>query len=159
MKKEIIIMLLAFIACSAMAQDERYQLVIKVKDGSTAAYNLRDKPLINVSKTSLTVTVGSDTRSIDLSQLPRIYYETIPILKGDANEDGRVSVTDVSATINYILQKIPSRFDFKAADVSGDGKISIVDVTKTINILLGKVGSNVRLHESVSKSDSEIIPE
>ena len=57
---------------------------------------------------------------------------------GDANGDGKVDVSDVTATINYILGKASGDFVFKAADVNEDGIIDVSDVTRIINIILGK---------------------
>ena len=58
--------------------------------------------------------------------------------RGDANGDCVVNVSDVTATINYILGKNPEKFNFSAADVTGDGSINVSDVTGIINIILGK---------------------
>lgn len=59
---------------------------------------------------------------------------------GDANGDGRISVTDVGIVISYILQKNPAGFNEDAADVNGDGRISITDVGAIITkILKGEV--------------------
>lgn len=60
------------------------------------------------------------------------------IVMGDANGDGKVDVSDVTATINYILGKASGDFVFKAADVNEDGIIDVSDVTRIINIILGK---------------------
>lgn len=58
------------------------------------------------------------------------------ILLGDANGDGRISVTDVGMVISYILQKNPAGFNEDAADVNGDGRISITDVGAIITKIL-----------------------
>ncbi|MBO4814275.1 MAG: choice-of-anchor D domain-containing protein [Muribaculaceae bacterium] len=58
-------------------------------------------------------------------------------LPGDANDDGRVDVNDVTTTINYILGKNPSPFNFANADVNNSGDVNVMDVTLIINIILG----------------------
>ena len=58
-------------------------------------------------------------------------------LPGDANDDGRVDVNDVTTTINYILGKNPSPFNFTNADVNNSGDVNVMDVTLIINIILG----------------------
>ena len=57
-------------------------------------------------------------------------------LKGDVNNDGSVSVTDVTMVISHILGKTPEGFNKDAADVNGDKSISVTDVTMMINIIL-----------------------
>ena len=60
------------------------------------------------------------------------------ILKGDVNNDGSVSVTDVTMVISHILGQTHDGFNKDAADVNGDGSISVTDVTMIINIILTK---------------------
>ena len=54
---------------------------------------------------------------------------------GDANNDGVVSIADVTAIINKINNNVSSTFAESAADVNGDGLITIADVTGVINII------------------------
>ncbi len=56
---------------------------------------------------------------------------------GDANADGKVDVNDISPTINYILSKNPSPFNYDNANVNGDNTVNVMDVTLIINIILG----------------------
>ncbi|MBQ4138161.1 MAG: dockerin type I repeat-containing protein, partial [Muribaculaceae bacterium] len=55
---------------------------------------------------------------------------------GDANEDGKVDVNDVTTVINHILGKNPSPFNFNNANVNGDETVNVLDVTLIINIIL-----------------------
>ncbi len=55
---------------------------------------------------------------------------------GDANNDGFVNISDVTAIINYILNSPPENFDIDNANANGDDFININDVTAIINILL-----------------------
>ena len=57
---------------------------------------------------------------------------------GDVNNDGAVSIADVTALVNIILGKDDSGYNRGAADVNADGSISIADVTALVNIILGK---------------------
>lgn len=57
------------------------------------------------------------------------------------NKDGTVSIPDVTALVNIILDKDnaePYQYDHYAADVNTDGSITIPDVTALVNIILGK---------------------
>ena len=57
-------------------------------------------------------------------------------LLGDANGDGVVNVSDITAVINYILGMTSSNFVFDNADVNEDGVINVSDITGIINIIL-----------------------
>lgn len=60
------------------------------------------------------------------------------ILLGDTNDDDRVSVTDISNVIDYILHKELDNFHWHAANASGDEKISVSDISTIIDIILHK---------------------
>ncbi|MBQ9560292.1 MAG: InlB B-repeat-containing protein, partial [Bacteroidaceae bacterium] len=61
--------------------------------------------------------------------------ELAPVLMGDVNGDGTLTIADVTALVNMVLGK--SEFS-EVADVNGDGHPSIADVTTLVNIVLGK---------------------
>ena len=58
------------------------------------------------------------------------------ILYGDVNMDGTISISDVTALIDYLLGTQIEEFDILAADVNQDNAISIGDVTELIDKLL-----------------------
>ena len=58
---------------------------------------------------------------------------TIP---GDVNGDGLVNVTDIVATVNYIMEKPSSNFNEKAADLNGDGKVNVTDIVMMVSIIM-----------------------
>ncbi len=60
------------------------------------------------------------------------------VLKGDADGNGLINMSDVTTTINYILGRSVKTFIFNNADVREDEKINMSDVTGIINIILGK---------------------
>ena len=57
-------------------------------------------------------------------------------IKGDANNDGRVSIADVTTIAAYLLGDTPESFSEENADANGDGRISIADVTTVATMLL-----------------------
>ena len=59
-------------------------------------------------------------------------------LKGDANGDGSVTITDAVAIVNKILGNASDNFNKAAADVNGDGDITITDAVGVVNIILNK---------------------
>ena len=67
---------------------------------------------------------------------------TSGFLKGDANGDGSVTISDAVAIVNKILGNPSGNFNEAAADVSGDGEITITDAVGVVNIILGNGGSS-----------------
>lgn len=57
--------------------------------------------------------------------------------KGDADEDGEVTVSDITTIASYILGNNPQPFNFNNADVDGDSAITVSDITGTASIILG----------------------
>ena len=58
-------------------------------------------------------------------------------MRGDANNDGSVSIADVTTLIDYLLDLNPENFNYDAADCNQDNNVSIADVTALIDYLLG----------------------
>lgn len=58
------------------------------------------------------------------------------VIKGDANKDGVVDVSDITTIAAYILGNNPSPFDKDAADTNNDGNIDVSDITSTAAIIL-----------------------
>ena len=59
------------------------------------------------------------------------------VKKGDVNNDGEVSIGDVTALIDYLLNGNVEAINPQAADVDDNNDISISDVTVLIDMLLG----------------------
>ena len=88
---------------------------------------------VKLSEVTGTITITLATSS------NRAYVDEIiltPIIKGDANGDGKVTITDAVAIVNYILGNPSDNFNINAADVSGDGNITITDAVGVVNIIL-----------------------
>lgn len=58
------------------------------------------------------------------------------ILVGDVDNDGVITIGDVTGLIDYLLQGASSGAYLDASDVDGDGTITIADVTALIDIIL-----------------------
>ena len=59
-------------------------------------------------------------------------------LPADANGDGRVSVSDVTAVIAHLSGREPAGFVLGNADLDGDGQVTAEEVAGIVNIILGK---------------------
>ncbi len=78
------------------------------------------------------ITASNSTYGISAS----INVTVTPILMGDSNDNGIVSIDDVVTDVFYILEKDPQPFSFRKADMNRDSKINIIDVSKTVAIIL-----------------------
>ena len=58
------------------------------------------------------------------------------VIPGDVNGDGLVNVTDIVATVNYIMEKPSDGFIKEAADLSGDGEVNVTDIVKMVSIIM-----------------------
>ena len=56
---------------------------------------------------------------------------------GDANSDGRITISDAAVTSAYILGDVVDGFSFTNADVIADGTITLADVSEIVNRVLG----------------------
>ena len=59
-----------------------------------------------------------------------------PFVRGDVDEDGNISISDVTALIDYLLSGNASVISIDAADCDQDTNVSISDVTALIDYLL-----------------------
>ena len=57
-------------------------------------------------------------------------------LLGDVDGNGKINVSDVTAIIEYLLNKNPSPFIYENAYMNDDPYINMTDVTAIINIIL-----------------------
>ena len=65
------------------------------------------------------------------------FYELKNFLpNGDANDDGKVNVTDIVAVVNFIMGTIPEVFNKNAADMNNDGYINVTDIVKIVNFIM-----------------------
>ena len=60
----------------------------------------------------------------------------VTVKLGDVNDDGVVTIKDVTCLIDYLLGGEPEPFNLDNADVSEDGAVTIKDVTALIDLLL-----------------------
>ena len=64
-------------------------------------------------------------------------YDPNARLRGDVNDDGSVTIADVTFLIDSLLSGTTSNIDLEVADCDLDGTVSIGDVTALIDYLLG----------------------
>jgi len=64
-------------------------------------------------------------------------YAGSELLRGDVNDDGSVTIADVTALIDYLLGGDAAAVNIAAADCNNDTDVTIADVTALIDHLLG----------------------
>jgi hypothetical protein len=64
------------------------------------------------------------------------YHGPHGLLLGDVNQDGSITVADVSALVRLLLRE--DEAPMCLADVNQDGMLTIADVTALVNRLLGR---------------------
>ena len=94
-----------------------------------------------------------------------IYNKMVQIHRpvGDVNDDGVVSIADVTSLIDGLLSGQDNISDLSISDVDNDGIVSIKDITALIDYLLGssskvssiRVSPQEELHMNLSNTDLE----
>ena len=97
---------------------ELFYIKVNLPEEAEGTYNilLKNSLVTNTSDSELALEDTSCELVVD------------PLIAGDANNSGSVTVSDVVVTAMFILNYDPSPFDFVAADMNGDGNISVTDV-------------------------------
>ncbi len=93
-------------------------------------YILKDQS-VGISLDATTTTINQWVSYADATLLRRKFK------RGDVNNDGLVTVTDVMAMVNNILGIPESPFILEAAEINDDGTISVSDIMSLVNIILG----------------------
>ncbi|MBR1803627.1 MAG: Ig-like domain-containing protein, partial [Muribaculaceae bacterium] len=110
--------------------------VVTVEDGVVTA--------VGIGQADITATATDGT---GVTGTCHVTVTREDLIRGDANDDKYVDVTDYLVTANYILWEgtdeanrgpKPHPFEFGAADVDADSLITVNDLTGIINIGLGR---------------------
>lgn len=102
------------------------------------------------------VVSGAEAQNYEISYVNGVLI--VERIKGDANGDGRVTITDAVAIVNKILGNESAGFNEAAADVSGDGKITITDAVGVVNIILSN-GAAAPATDALQPQEPEAVPE
>ena len=140
MKKTIITMLIALVAMVASAETYNYLKFTKT-NGSTATYSVEGLKL-TYDNTNVTVTNVDGTATIALSEVQDMYFSNeaggSSFLRGDVDDDGGITIADVTALVDYILSKDANGINLDAADCDQDGEIGISDITALVDYILAE---------------------
>ncbi len=131
---------------------------------SSETFSGNEGALVNLTLTVDKNTVEDDyqvtIKDIELTTLDAVALTPLDVtgtltvtdvLLGDTNADGRVTITDAVAIVNYILNNPPATFVYEAADVNRDTRVSITDAVAIVNMILaGQNSANVRTADSTN---------
>ena len=115
-------------------------VIVKGGTSQTVTVTLpTDQPLL----IRINQTAGSSKASCYLDNIGLHYKDLWPptYVVGDVNRDGEVSISDVNAVTDFIMNVNPDTPADASADVNGDGEINIADVNMIIDIILSS-GTN-----------------
>ena len=130
-------MLIALVAMVASAETYNYLKFTKT-NGSTVTYSVEGLKL-TYDNANVYVTNAETTTTIALAEVQDMYFSNEAggneFKRGDVNNDGNVSISDVTALIDYLLGS-NTDINTDAADCNTDNNISIADVTALIDYLL-----------------------
>ena len=103
-----------------------------VKDGSVVDFTI--EPTYEVDDAEATWAVRAANEMGGLGEATTATTKSWTM--GDVNHDGIISVSDVTALVDYILGNDSNLFFIDEANVNGDEVISISDVTSLVDIIL-----------------------
>lgn len=87
--------------------------------------------VVGVGQADITATAtdGSDAKGV---------CRITGFMKGDANADGKISISDLSAIVKLMLGEETGAFSPDAADANEDGKITVSDISVIVKKMLGQ---------------------
>ena len=129
---------------------------IKFEDISANPVNVTDAIGYNITRDNNLIGTWTDTTYTEYGLQNGIYNycvtaqyyngESNPVcvnavvnytVKGDANGDGYVDISDIQSVIAFILNQNPTPWNFENADVNSDGNVNMADIQGIVNIILG----------------------
>ena len=133
-------MLIALVAMFASAETYNYLKFTKT-NGSTVTYSVEGLKL-TYDNTNVTITNAEGTATIALTEVQDMYFSDeaggSEFIRGDVNNDGKVTIADVTDLINYLLSQDATGINLDAADCNEDHNVTIGDVTALIHYLLAQ---------------------
>ena len=114
---------------------------VNVPAGSTVVASFASFPTNVPIKLRIKQTSGSSSEYCFIDDI-EIYYDSTwepeepEFIPGDVNEDGELTIADVTKLISIVLRNTAAGVNMDTADVNEDGELTIADVTKLISMVL-----------------------
>ena len=119
-----------------------YSLQLKTYSGNSGALVTFDLTASNDFEGEATValrsTLFTTVAGVEIPFVDETCTVTLPatVIRGDVNGDGSVTISDVTALIDYLLSGNASGINLSGADCNQDSSVTISDVTSLIDYLL-----------------------
>ena len=134
------------VIASAKQSDGAVRVVCFPKDASAFAGTsgaILNIPLVaskDLTKGTVEVSIASqeitNTTGLTTVKPSASSADLTTFIRSDANDDGKINITDVTTIASYLLGDVPEVFFEDSADANKDGKINITDVTTVAGKLL-----------------------
>ena len=133
-------MLLMLFASSLQAQtmyEMKPSVILTTLNGDTLEYQLKLDTRVTIENHSVVLTTSDTVISIPLFEMSQLRYSTMKVpvhdhLTGDVNSDNEVTIADINAIINLIINGSYHSY----GDVNEDGEIGLADLNLIINIII-----------------------
>jgi uncharacterized membrane protein YkgB len=139
----IVLILLAWLPIKSNAQTDQFEMVLEKVDGTELTFRItNDYPLLQYmyggdeGVNTLVITSANGETTIPCPDIKRLFTKGPNFIPGDSNGDGLVNVTDIVATVNFIMEKPSDNFNKDAADLNGDGKVNVTDIVMMVSIIM-----------------------
>lgn len=134
----LLMMCMSVVAADAQSSYKNYKLVMRLADGDAVSSAFSKKPVIKFSQDGVTMkNAKGELGSWKYGEVAKWTFEVDATTPGDANEDGNVSVADLSFIASYVLGD-HADINEANADVNGDGQISVADLSALASIILSQ---------------------
>ncbi|MBO4801131.1 MAG: dockerin type I repeat-containing protein [Bacteroidaceae bacterium] len=78
---------------------------------------------------------------------------------GDVNNDGRISVADLSLTVSHLIGEQPQPFPPQQADANNDGEINAGDLARIVDLITGAVERGTHEVKGLLRASDESKPD
>ena len=133
-------------------------LLVTTADGTQTKFALKEKPQLTIEKPYLVVNVNGTRINFELEQMVSLKYINVPVVLGDAYEDGVVNATDVTTMANYLMGKRAAGFNFSNADANNDETVNIADIVATGKHLIKSSPNSQGVSQSRSQTAVQRTP-
>lgn len=132
MKKFRILFLLLLLISVGVSAQGRKTLVVEMRDGSSASFQLVEKPTITFTGKLMSVVSASSSLEIKRSDVKQYYFETVSTSVEDVVEEAQADVSGNSVA----LSGLPANADVTVYSANGVQVLSekAVDGTCTISL-------------------------
>ena len=135
--KKITILLILFLSFVQIYADNYEKLILETSEGNKSSITTIGT-VITFTDGKLTAVNGEERQEIDLLSMHKMYFHPLPFILGDVNNDGALSLADITMIVNHILGLPNEGFLIERAFIDSDNEVSLTDVIALVTIILGE---------------------